>query len=44
MTPLDACIAMCDRAGVPYETVMSGHNPFLSMPKKVADLLLEARA
>ena len=40
----DGCITMCDRASVPFETVLSGHSPFLSMPKKVADLLLEARS
>lgn len=34
------CVALAERAGVPFETVPTGHCPFLSAPKRVADLLL----
>jgi pimeloyl-ACP methyl ester carboxylesterase len=34
------CVAMAERAGVPFEMVPTGHCPFLSAPKRVADLLL----
>ncbi len=34
------CIALAERAGVPFETVPTGHCPFLSAPKRIADLLL----
>jgi pimeloyl-ACP methyl ester carboxylesterase len=36
----DDLVALAKRAGVPVETVESGHCPFLSMHKRLADLLL----
>ena len=36
----DAQVALAERAGVPFEKVPTGHCPFLSAPKRVADLLL----
>ena len=36
----DSVIAMAERAGVPVESMPTGHCPFLSMPKMLADLLL----
>lgn len=38
--PPEQVVALAERAGVPFEMVESGHCPFLSVPKRVADLLL----
>jgi pimeloyl-ACP methyl ester carboxylesterase len=35
-----AQVALAERAGVPFEKVPTGHCPFLSAPKRIADLLL----
>jgi pimeloyl-ACP methyl ester carboxylesterase len=40
----EGCVAMAERAGVPFETIQSGHCPFLSAPKRVADLLLGVKS
>jgi len=36
----EGCAALAERASVPFETLPTGHCPFLSAPKRVADLLL----
>jgi pimeloyl-ACP methyl ester carboxylesterase len=36
----EGCAALAERAAVPFETIATGHCPFLSAPKRVADLLL----
>jgi pimeloyl-ACP methyl ester carboxylesterase len=41
--PVDHAILLADRAHVRYDTVHSGHCPFLSMPKVIADRLLGVR-
>jgi pimeloyl-ACP methyl ester carboxylesterase len=42
--PAEGCAALAERAGVPFETVAAGHCPFLSKPKRIADLLLGVRS
>lgn len=36
----EGCAALAERAAVPLETIATGHCPFLSAPKRIADLLL----
>ncbi len=36
----DHCVEMADRVGIEVESVPTGHCPFLSMPKLLADVLL----
>jgi pimeloyl-ACP methyl ester carboxylesterase len=33
-------VALAERAGVPFETIATGHCPFLSAPKQISDRLL----